>query len=98
MADAPPSDAGLASGILNTTGQVGGALGLAVLATLASWRTLGLVREGAAGTQALAAGYHLAFLFGAATVAVTLALAMSMLRPKSLIPVDLPEAEPEAVA
>ncbi|TMD12228.1 MAG: MFS transporter [Chloroflexi bacterium] len=98
MADAPPRDAGLASGILNTTGQVGGALGLAVLATLASWRTLGLVRQGAVGTQALAAGYHLAFLFGAATVVVTLVLAMSMLRLKPLIPVDLPEAEPEAVA
>ena len=49
MADARPSDAGLASGVLNTTGQVGGALGLAVLATVAGARTLNLVSDGTGG-------------------------------------------------
>jgi len=82
MADARPQDAGLASGLLNTTGQVGGALGLAILATLASGRTLDLVRNGVDGATALAGGYHLAWLVGAATVAITLVLAISALRPQ----------------
>ena len=83
MADARPQDAGLASGLLNTTGQVGGALGLAILATLAGARTLNLVRDGVDGATALAGGYHLAWLVGAATVVVTLVLAISVLRPRS---------------
>ena len=80
MADARPDDAGLASGLLNTTGQVGGALGLAILATLAGGRTLDLVRGGVDGSTALAAGYHLAWLVGAATVAITLVVAIAALR------------------
>jgi EmrB/QacA subfamily drug resistance transporter len=83
MADARPQDAGLASGLLNTTGQVGGALGLAILATLAGGRTLDLVRNGVDGATALAGGYHLAWLVGAATVAITLVLAMAVLRPRN---------------
>jgi len=82
MADARPQDAGLASGLLNTTGQVGGALGLAILATLAGARTADLARDGVAGATALAGGYHLAWLVGAATVVVTLVLAISVLRPR----------------
>src|SRR6195256_3169168 len=80
MSDAQPADAGLASGLLNTTGQVGGALGLAILATLAGARTLNLVHEGVSGTAALAGGYHLAWLVGAAIVVVTLGLTLSALR------------------
>ena len=80
MSEATPSDAGLASGLLNTTGQVGGALGLAILATLAGARTLNLVHEGVSGTAALAGGYHLAWLVGAAIVVVTLGLTLSALR------------------
>src|SRR5436305_13774753 len=68
MADVAPRDAGLASGLLNTTGQVGGAFGLAVLATIAGGRTLDLVRSGADLTSALAAGYHAAWLVGARVV------------------------------
>src|SRR5579859_2486096 len=83
MADTRPQDAGLASGLLNTTGQVGGALGLAILATLAGGRTLDLVRNGVDGASALAGGYHLAWLVGAATVVITLGLAISVLRPQS---------------
>ena len=80
MSDAPQRDAGLASGLLNTTGQVGGALGLAVLATVAGERTAGLVAGGAGTAAALAGGYHLAWLVGAATVTVTLLVAAAALR------------------
>jgi EmrB/QacA subfamily drug resistance transporter len=80
MSDATPRDAGLASGLLNTTGQVGGALGLAILATLAGARTLSLVHDGVGSTAALSGGYHLAWLVGAGTIIVTLALTLSLLR------------------
>jgi EmrB/QacA subfamily drug resistance transporter len=98
MSDVPPSDAGLASGILNTTGQVGGALGLAVLATVAATRTEILNQEGAGRLAALAGGFHLAWLVGAVTVAVTLTLAVTLLRQRALAVADVPETEPEAVA
>jgi EmrB/QacA subfamily drug resistance transporter len=80
MADAAPADAGLASGILNTSGQVGGALGLAVLATLAGTRTLSLLHSGLNPAAALAGGYHLAWLVGAGVAVVTFLLTVSVLR------------------
>jgi EmrB/QacA subfamily drug resistance transporter len=86
MADAAPDDAGLASGILNTTGQVGGALGLAVLATVAASHSITLLHNGAEASVALAGGYHFAWFVGAATVLVTLAIAVVMLRtPRSVV-------------
>ena len=80
MADAAPDDAGLASGLLNTTGQVGGALGLAVMATIAGSRTLDLLNSGRDGAEALAGGYHLAWLVCAVVVVVTLGVAAWLLR------------------
>ncbi|HEY7833922.1 MAG TPA: MFS transporter [Ktedonobacterales bacterium] len=80
MAAATPSDAGLASGVLNTTGQVGGALGLAILATLAASRTVQLATAGQNADVALSGGYHLAWGIGAALVLVTMVLAATWLR------------------
>jgi EmrB/QacA subfamily drug resistance transporter len=80
MSGATPSDTGLASGLINTTVQVGGAVGLAVLATLATERTGGLLADGESTASALNSGYHLAYLIGAALVAAGIAVALGVLR------------------
>ena len=81
MSGATRSDSGLASGLVNTTVQVGGAIGLAVLATLASERTDALRADGESKAAALNAGYHLAYLIGAAAVAVAIVVAVVVVRP-----------------
>jgi EmrB/QacA subfamily drug resistance transporter len=65
MSDVEPSDAGLASGVVNTAFMMGGALGLAVLASLAASRTETLAASGDGPLEALTGGYHAAFLAGA---------------------------------
>ena len=65
MSDVEPTEAGLASGVVNTSFMMGGALGLAVLASLAATRTDSLLAAGEDELAALAGGYHVAFLVGA---------------------------------
>jgi EmrB/QacA subfamily drug resistance transporter len=80
MGDVEPSDAGLASGVVNTSFMMGGALGLAVLASLAASRTSGLLTSGHGQAEALVSGYHVAFLVGAAFAAVAAVLSARLLR------------------
>jgi EmrB/QacA subfamily drug resistance transporter len=87
-------EAGLASGLINTTGQVGCALGLAVLAALSSSRTHALTSSGADSKSALTGGYHLAFWIAAAVVAVAVVIANTVLRPAAR-PADEPMTEPD---
>jgi len=96
MSGATPEDAGLASGLVNTSMQVGGSIGLAVLATLSSERTSTLLADGEGHLQALNSGYHVAYLIGAGLAAIAVAIAVFVLRAPS--PQEMPahqEAEPE---
>ncbi len=81
MSGATPQDAGLASGLVNTSAQVGGAVGLAVLATLAAQRTADQLTGGRVPAEALNAGFHAAYLVGAALVAVAVVISLTVLRP-----------------
>ncbi|GAA0956742.1 DHA2 family efflux MFS transporter permease subunit [Virgisporangium aurantiacum] len=82
MSGAKADDAGLASGLFNTTQQVGMALGAAVLTTLAAARTAD--RAGLGEAAALTAGYRLAFAVGAALIVVAAIVAVTVLRPQKL--------------
>ena len=95
MSGTTESDSGLASGLVNTSVQVGGAIGLAILATFATERTEGLLADGEPPAEALNSGYHLAYLIGAGLVLVAIAIAFTALRVR--IPELAPEPVPEPV-
>jgi EmrB/QacA subfamily drug resistance transporter len=93
MGDVEPSDAGLASGIVNTAFMMGGALGLAVLAAIGTSRTDSLLASGKTEAEALTSGYHASFIVGALFAAVAAALAAALLRPVEAPAHGMPEPD-----
>jgi EmrB/QacA subfamily drug resistance transporter len=87
MNDVATSESGLASGIVNTSFMMGGALGLAILASMAGARTETLLAAGSEHLAALNAGYHLAFLGGAIFAAFAVAAGVVLMRtPEAPVP------------
>jgi hypothetical protein len=78
----------MTAGLVNTTGQLGGAPGIAVLATLATSRTDQLLAAGANSVEALLSGFHLAFITSVALVAAGIVLGAVVLRRQSAVSVD----------
>jgi EmrB/QacA subfamily drug resistance transporter len=95
MSEVSPSESGLASGVVNTSFMMGGALGLAVLASLAAARTDKLLASGADSLVALNGGYHIAFVVGAIFAAAAALLGAVLLRAGLQVPMHERE---EAVA
>jgi EmrB/QacA subfamily drug resistance transporter len=98
MADVPASDAGLGSGITNVSQQVAGALGLAVLGTIATTHSKALLAHGGTLANSLVSGYHIAFAIGAASVLVGIATAFTVMRTRDVEPAEAPAIEPRPIA
>ncbi len=93
MGDVEPHESGLASGVVNTSFMMGGALGLAVLVSISSSRTASLVADGVAPLEALNGGFQVSFAVGAVFAASAAVIGGVFLRPK---PMQMPEMGPEA--
>jgi MFS family permease len=96
MSSATPQDAGLASGLVNATAQIGGALGLAVLATVSAARSNALIAQHRPAAAALTDGYHLAFWIACGLVVAAAGIAVAVLRPQPALPPS-PQPSPELV-
>jgi EmrB/QacA subfamily drug resistance transporter len=84
MGDVEPHESGLASGVVNTSFMMGGALGLAVLVSLSTWRTESLAADGAGPLEALNGGFQLAFAVGAGAALAAAVVGGTLLRPKPM--------------
>mgnify|MGYP000126627598 CR=1 FL=1 len=94
LAGTREDEAGLASGLINTSQQIGGALGIAVLSTVAISTTNGAVADGTAAPQALTDGFVNAFWVGAAIALVGVLVSVLMVRGRDLAPQEQPVLEP----
>ena len=92
LAGVQSSEAGLASGLINTSQQIGGALGIAALSTIASSRTDAALAAGSAAPTALVDGFTAAFVAGAVIAGLGILAALSLIRREELEPVQ--EAQP----
>lgn len=88
MSDVAPSESGIASGVVNTAFMMGGALGLAVLASLAAARSSSQLAAGAEALVALNSGYQMAFVVGAVFAATAALLGAVLLRPGAMAGAD----------
>jgi EmrB/QacA subfamily drug resistance transporter len=93
MSEVEPQESGLASGIVNTAFMMGGALGLAVLASIAASRTQSLSDSGTSQAHALLGGYHVAFLLGAIFAFVAAGIGAFLLREREVAPHAAPVPE-----
>jgi len=98
MSGVAPQDSGIASGVVNTSMQVGGAVALSVLATFAADRTASRAADGASAAEALNAGFHVAYLIAAGVVVAAIAAAALILRDGDGAPAEAHAPEPAGAA
>lgn len=88
MGDVEPHESGLASGVVNTSFMMGGALGLAVFVSLSTWRTTSLAADGTAQVEAINGGFQIAFAAAAVVAAAAAVIGGALLRPKPMVMPD----------